>query len=354
MSYASELDLEEELEEEYPFSLPWREAEFETPADAGKTVAGFNRFSEDIALLPETERRKLQAIPQEIKQSLSGDPGNKPVTHVLMVGHADRDIARENREPGFLQFISERRALAVYFYLSCQLGGPLASGIRWIRVGRGARVLAVPNARTEAERRRNRRVLIVLGRNAELPVLEPSQNQDAGLAQARFRGFFEAALQGTSGQFDRPYIAVAQAREIAERVVRRIDQRIRGMQGCPEDFRQDIEPYLKDALSGTASKFSDPEVVANKALEAAEHARYFATAPQMKKFQWEKATLPPVDGYRLRPSGKGSRWARQPCPVQAAWPHPRHGGEEGDRQGSGRLQEAVSAFQMRPVSIRTH
>ncbi|HWY49065.1 MAG TPA: hypothetical protein VNX70_16875 [Bryobacteraceae bacterium] len=304
MSYASELEREEELEEEYPFSLPWREAEFETPADASTTVAGFNRFSEDVARLPEAERRKLQVISQEIKQSLSGDPGAKPVTQVTLLGHADRDVARENREPGFLQFISERRALAVYFHLSCQLGERLASRIRWIRVGRGAGVLAAPNARTEAERRRNRRVEIVLGRNAELPLLDLSQNQDAGLAQERFRGFFEAALQGTSGQFDRPFIAVTKAREIAERVVRRVDQRIGGMQGCPEDFKQDIEPYLKDALSGTASKFSNPEVVINKAFEAAEHARYFATAQQMKKIQWEKATVPQPMDVDCDPQGR--------------------------------------------------
>jgi hypothetical protein len=32
MSYVSELETKKELEEEYWFSLPWREAEFETPA----------------------------------------------------------------------------------------------------------------------------------------------------------------------------------------------------------------------------------------------------------------------------------------------------------------------------------
>jgi hypothetical protein len=51
--------------------------------------------------------------------------------------------------------------LSVFFYLSCKLGWSKATRIRWQRIGRVASASAVPNPRTEAERKCKRRVEIV-------------------------------------------------------------------------------------------------------------------------------------------------------------------------------------------------
>jgi hypothetical protein len=167
----------------------------------------------------------------------------------MVVGHADLDAARESREPGFLQFISEKRAIAVANRLCCRLADKLRPdperlrAISWLIVGRGARTLAVSSPRTEAERKCNRRVEITLKRSDPLPPRPfPKLNYDESLAAAADEGTatdcYHVALQGTSGQYDRPEVAEKKAREIAEKIPSFIEKRKRDRMlkrlYCPE------------------------------------------------------------------------------------------------------------------------
>ena len=195
------------------------------PADNPNVITGFSRYSDDIRQLPRDQFAKLQKIFHQIDDSLSGSPGATPVPEVLIVGHADLDAARESREPGFTQYLSEKRALEAYFYLSCRLGEAKANRIRWQRQGRGARVLSVPAPQTEAQRKCNRRVEIVLGRSALLPHLDANQTGPASVDQTDFLDYYHIALQGTSGKWDKPYDAAHQARDIAEKASALVEQR---------------------------------------------------------------------------------------------------------------------------------
>ena len=299
----SQRELEQELEEEYPVHAPARSAEYESggtrcPPDKPYTIAGFAQYGIAVRELPEQQFRKLQRITNEIRDSLSGGPGAKPITQVFILGHADPDPARENREPGFEQYVSEARAYRVYDFVSCKLGDTLANRFRWIRIGRGARSLAVRNPRTEAERKCNRRVEVVLVRTPSLPRLDPSKSAEATIDQKNFLDFYHIALQGTSGQYDKPYIATRKAKEIAEIAVNRVAQRARDMQKdrCPEDVAAEFVPYLKDALQGTASKYSDPSVVVERAWIMAGQSRYFIQEQELAIYYWKYAQLPqPMD-----------------------------------------------------------
>jgi outer membrane protein OmpA-like peptidoglycan-associated protein len=270
------------------------------PSDSNLSVTGFSRFSDNIRQLPEDQFVKLQRVFHNIDHSLSGAGGVTPVTQVVIIGHADKDAARESREPGFQQFISERRTLAVYFYLSCRLGEAKANRLRWKRVGHGARALAVLHPRTEAERKCNRRVEIALERSPKLlPQLDAGQSGPASVSQSSFMEYFHIALQGTPGQFEHSWVAIGKATEIAGKAVSLIEQRTRKMreQRCSEDVKDEFVPFFKDALQGAASKYSDPEVVVKKAAEIAEHARYFVQEQEKSKTDWKYATLPqPMDG----------------------------------------------------------
>ncbi len=78
---------------------------------------------------------------------------------VQLVGHADRDLARERTEPGFMSRISRQRALAVKTELERLLNNrALSSQISWDVIGAADRQLVVANPRTELDRQRNRRV----------------------------------------------------------------------------------------------------------------------------------------------------------------------------------------------------
>src|SRR5215471_9054144 len=170
---------EEELEEEHPLSVglgaPELEMPTRCPADSPRIVRGFDRYSDNIYLLPLEQQKKLDNITLEITRSVTAPsvppwPGSPPVPHVtqiLVIGHADLDAARESREPGFLQGMSEKRALSVSFDLQCRMDLFLAKRIRWVAVGHGARSLAVSAPRTEAERKCNRRVEIILVRGPQ-------------------------------------------------------------------------------------------------------------------------------------------------------------------------------------------
>ena len=299
----SQQELESELQEQYPFRVGVRSADYESaaarcPPDKPYTVTRFGRYAVHVRELPESQVKKLQRIADEIRNSLSGTAAAKPITQVFILGHADPDPARESREPGFQQYISEVRAYQAYNYVSCNLGETLARRVRWIRVGRGARSLAVPKPRTEAERKCNRRVEFVLVRTSSLPRMDPSKIGEASLRREAFAEYYHIALQGTSGQYDKPYVATQKAKEIAEMAVERIAQRAAQMQRekCPEDVGAEFVPYFKDALQGTASKFSDPAIAVEKAWNIAGQSRYFVQEQEITFYYWKYAQLPqPMD-----------------------------------------------------------
>src|SRR5215472_7539737 len=140
-------ELGEELEEEAmeleplfpaggPRGVSREMAASRCPADTQSTLIGFGRYSDDTWKLPEDQFQKLVRIVAEIAAPVS--PPTKPVSRVVVVGHADMDLARERPEPGFLQSISEKRAMAVSSRLCCMLAQKLKDdlsrlrGIDWV------------------------------------------------------------------------------------------------------------------------------------------------------------------------------------------------------------------------------
>jgi outer membrane protein OmpA-like peptidoglycan-associated protein len=171
-------ELEEELEDEQAFEArpeyEWESHAFPestTEAEAGlipgcprptrATVRGFSRYSNSVASLLPGERAKVNSIATLIVRSFR--PGCQPVRTVRLVGHADRDLLRERREPGFMVRISRQRALAVKEALERLINNrAISSRIVWQVHGAGASQLVVPNPATEEARRRNRRVDIAV------------------------------------------------------------------------------------------------------------------------------------------------------------------------------------------------
>jgi hypothetical protein len=313
-SPALQRELEQELEEDDLLDLQFEEemelmpivaqqmAPTRCPADRPRTVRGFSRYSDDIGLLPTDQQNKLATISLEITRSLTGAPGVEPVIQVLVVGHADLDAARESREPGFLQFMSEKRALSASYDLQCRMDLSLVLRIRWIEIGRGARSLAVSAPRMEAERKCNRRVEIMLVRSPQLPPrLNDNQHQKASVEFDIFVKYYIIALQGTSGQYDKPQVAERKAREIAERVGPFLSRRNQRRHRCENNAG-----FLKrfdEVLQGTASKFPDPDVVINQASEIAEHA-LFGPGQVRRKLEWINASLPQPIGPDCEVDGK--------------------------------------------------
>src|SRR5215467_9441630 len=118
------------------------------PADSPTVIRGFPKYDDAISLLPQDQQNKLVAIAREIASSQSG---SNPVTQVIVVGHSDMDAEMEGRFPGFLQYVSDKRASTVLDDLNCRFIA-LASNSSttttlsshdWIGVGRGARALAI-------------------------------------------------------------------------------------------------------------------------------------------------------------------------------------------------------------------
>jgi hypothetical protein len=330
---ALQTEREEELEEVCPLNLrleeelelmpiaEWESAPSRCPPDSPYMVRGFTRYSGDTRVLPDDQFAKFKRIADEINSSLSGAPGAQPVTQVVIVGHADADPARERREPGFLQSISEKRALAALGHLWCKVvvERPGTPDIVWNPVGRGARALAVPNPRTESERKCNRRVEIVLVRSAQPPPrLDQSQRAkvEADSGAGGWVDYYHIALQGTSGQYARPEIAETKAREIAEKVIPFLEQRKRyrdnrGLncmmnvpgRGWVYDDPTEFISYFKDTLQGTASKFSDPDVVISKAAEIAETTT-LGLIQARRKLEWKYASLPQPMGNDCEAGGR--------------------------------------------------
>jgi hypothetical protein len=206
----------------------------------------------------------------------------------------------EARNPGFLLYVSEKRAHAVVEQLNCRfiaLAGttrPFSlTGNDWIGVGRGARVLAIPAPRTEDERKCNRRAEVILVRSPRLPRVSQPPSVEFVAASDSTNQFYHVALQGTSGQYEHPQIAIQKAREIAEKAVRFIEFKLRERAAsCPAlPDLQGFTPYFVDALQGTASKYSDTDTVINRAAEIAEHAGYVAGQAH-QRLEWRFAVLP--------------------------------------------------------------
>jgi hypothetical protein len=216
----------------------------------------------------------------------------------VVAGYADDDPAQERSDPDFLQYLSEKRASTVLENLVCKIhvaNQPKLTGIRWSVAGRGARNLAVPGARTEAERNRNRRAEVLLLRTAQpSPRLDERQHREFTADHGTFLEYYHIALQGTSGQFPEPHAAEKQAREIAGKVppflLNRLQKKRAGTPGCP-DAQGDFLAYFKDALQGTASKFASPDEAIQKAAEAAE-ATAFGLLLEVRKLEWRYASLP--------------------------------------------------------------
>ena len=273
------------------------------PPDDPLIIRGFGQYRAEI---PPDQLAKLDAIASTIEKLLAPLPPHtpgaamnfKPNITVVVLGHVDTDAARESREPGFLQNLSEQRAIAVYDYLWCKLGEAKAVYAKWEVAGRAGRSPAVPKPRTNAEHQCNRRVDIILKPRKPLPQLDQQQNSHADTLIEVFWDYYHVALQGTSGQFENTSIAVQKAREIAEKAEDLISRRtFERRTQCKVDINKQFMDFFKDALQGAASKFSDPDVVVSKSLELAVHSASVVLYQAKERRQWREASLPqPMDG----------------------------------------------------------
>jgi len=128
-------------------------------------VKRFSRYHQTVQSLPPGEQDTTQMIARTIVASFR--PGCRPIKLVQFEGHADRDAARERREPGFERQISEKRALAVRTAVIAAIGDPaIARQVTMPVVGFGSSRRRVPNPVTEAQRQENRRVEVFLGVSA--------------------------------------------------------------------------------------------------------------------------------------------------------------------------------------------
>jgi outer membrane protein OmpA-like peptidoglycan-associated protein len=315
-AWASEATVsEQELAGMYPRSAGFESGEVKPssagcPTDRPHVVTGFSQYGYNVRLLPSDQLDKLGAIGQEIKQTaFSGRPGSESErTQVMVVGHADMDAARETREPGFLQYISERRAIAVYDFLLCYLrrkvGVDDSMRVGWKVVGNGARSLAVAKPRTQAERGCNRRVEIVIQRPFEaVPKSSDSVSQWRVVEWPILTDLYETALQGTSGQYTKPYTAVQNAKEISEKAwaaysrwldrdcgVEKTGQFVPPIITAGEN--QDFLRTFKDALQGTASKSNNSNEVVANAFEIAIQSLDLVRQQLRERMEWRHASLP--------------------------------------------------------------
>ena len=136
-------------------------------------VSGFSRYSNAVRALPRGEQIKIEAVARFVVSSLASS--RRPVHRIALRGHADSDTPRR---PSFEMRMSLARARKTWSVLSSAIDriaalrpGPaplplFSRRIDWRISGAGASHLAVPNARREADRARNRRVEIVLHRRS--------------------------------------------------------------------------------------------------------------------------------------------------------------------------------------------
>jgi outer membrane protein OmpA-like peptidoglycan-associated protein len=149
------------------------------------TVSGFTRYSNDARRLPASEQRKIESVARMIVASLAR--GARKVHRVRLHGHADTDTPRR---PSFEMRMSLERSRQIRSVLSsavdriaASLPGPsplppFSTRVEWRVSGAGATRLAVPGARAERDRARNRRVEILL---YQRPVSAPSRTRSLAL-----------------------------------------------------------------------------------------------------------------------------------------------------------------------------
>jgi outer membrane protein OmpA-like peptidoglycan-associated protein len=131
------------------------------PGPTNVIVSGFTRYSNAVASLPSVEQAKIRSIAGLIVRSHA--PSCSPILTVRLVGHADRDLQREHRQPGFMMRVSQARATAMKRALELLINNrAISSRITWDVRGAGASRLIVPNPGTEPQRARNRRVEVFL------------------------------------------------------------------------------------------------------------------------------------------------------------------------------------------------
>lgn len=172
-------------------------------------VHGFSRYAETVNSLPLLERIKLVIVTDFVIESFL--PGNLPIMGVRLIGHADTDPQREQREPGFVQQISEKRASEIERDLKKDIArgtwtytivttGPKPDQIQWVTSGVGASQPDEENVKrkkthanmTEEDRKLNRRVEIIL-EPAAAPVPQPT---DAwGILQAAIQEWVREKYQ---------------------------------------------------------------------------------------------------------------------------------------------------------------
>jgi hypothetical protein len=154
-------------------------------------VRGFSRYAETVDSLPLLERIKMVIVTDFVIESFL--PGNLPIVGMRLIGHADTDPQREQREPGFVQGISEKRAAEIERVLRKDIArgtwiyvgrvGPTPDKIRWAVSGVGASQPDEENVKrkkthanmTEQDRKLNRRVEILLAAGST-PVPQPQAN----------------------------------------------------------------------------------------------------------------------------------------------------------------------------------
>ena len=121
-------------------------------------ISGFSRYQRTVQSLPPGERAKIARMARIVEDSFR--PQRVPIRMILLVGHADRDVARGVR---FEEQISAQRALAVQTALSAAIRDrKILARLTWHRVASGSRQPVAPNASAERDRARNRRVEILL------------------------------------------------------------------------------------------------------------------------------------------------------------------------------------------------
>lgn len=184
--------------------------------------------------------------------------------------------------------------------------------VDWFPIGRGARMPAVRNPRSEMERRCNRRVEITVKQSNQLPKLDRTQAIAYDVELGGVLEYYKIALQGTAGKYSAPHIAAWKANDIAKKVPGFLDAKkqeaIKKGLYCPTygnldnirdmriticgDLHGDAIIHFKNALQGTASKFDLAEVVIQKAWEIAEASLLF----NRRYLPWKYASLPqPMD-----------------------------------------------------------